>query len=79
MALARALIGWRHLAYFINDTVDSLELSAFHARYTGGGSRNQPFYPCMMVKVMVYAYATGVFSSRKIPHRRASEWRHRKT
>lgn len=55
-----------HLAYFINDTVDSLNLTAFHARYAGGGSRNQPFNPAMMVKVLVYAYATGVFSSRKI-------------
>ena len=55
-----------HLAYFINDTVDSLNLKAFHARYAGGGSRNQPFHPAMMVKVLVYAYATGTFSSRKI-------------
>ena len=55
-----------HLAYFINDTVDGLDLSAFHARYAGGGPRNQPFHPAMMVKVLVYGYATGVFSSRKI-------------
>jgi transposase len=55
-----------HLAYFISDTVDSLNLSAFHARYAAGGSRNQPFHPSMMVKVLVYAYASGVFSSRKI-------------
>ena len=55
-----------HLAYFISDTVDSLNLSAFHARYAGGGSRNQPFHPAMMVKILVYAYASGVFSSRKI-------------
>jgi len=55
-----------HLAYFISDTVDSLNLSAFHARYAAGGSRNQPFHPAMMVKVLFYAYATGVFSSRKI-------------
>jgi transposase len=55
-----------HLAYFISDTVDSLDLRAFHTRYAGGGSRNQPFHPAMMVKVLVYAYATGVFSSRKI-------------
>ena len=27
-----------HLAYFISDTVDSLNLSALHARYAGGGS-----------------------------------------
>ena len=55
-----------HLAYFINDTVDQLDLRAFHARYARGGSRNQPFHPAMMVKVLVYGYATGVFSSRKI-------------
>lgn len=58
-----------HLAYFISDTIDRLNLSAFHARYAGGGSRNQPFHPAMMVKVLVYAYATGVFSSRKIARR----------
>ena len=55
-----------HLAYYINDTVDALDLSAFHARYAGGGPRNQPFDPAMMVKVLLYGYATGVFSSRKI-------------
>ena len=67
--LPSALQDWLpqgHLAYFINDTVDSLNLSAFHARYAAGGPRNQPFHPAMMVKVMVYAYATGTFSSRKI-------------
>ena len=55
-----------HLAYFISDTVDELDLSAFHDRYSAGGPRNQPFHPTMMVKVLVYAYATGVFSSRKL-------------
>ena len=72
MLLPAALQDWLpkgHLAYFINDTVDALDLSAFYARYGGGGARNQPFHPAMMVKVLVYGYATGVFSSRKI------EWR----
>jgi transposase len=55
-----------HLAHFIGDTVDTLDLRAFHARYAGGGPRNQPFHPAMMVKVLLYGYATGVFSSRKI-------------
>ena len=55
-----------HLAYFISDTVDALDLSAFHARYDKGGPRNQPFHPAMVVKVLLYGYATGVFSSRKI-------------
>jgi transposase len=67
--LPQALQDWLpegHLAYFVSDAIDSLELRAFFARYEGGGSRNQPFHPTMMVKVLVYAYATGVFSSRKI-------------
>jgi transposase len=55
-----------HLAYYINDTVDSLDLRAFHARYAKDGPRNQPFHPAMMVKVLIYGYATGVFSSRKL-------------
>ena len=55
-----------HLAYVIHDTVDHLDLRAFHARYAGGGPRKQPLHPAMMVKVLVYAYASGVFSSRKI-------------
>ena len=69
LLLPSALQEWLpegHLAYFVSDTIDALELSAFHARYAAGGPRNQPFHPTMMVKVLVYAYATGVFSSRKI-------------
>src|ERR1017187_3093395 len=55
-----------HLAYFISDSVDALGLEAFYARYEGDGRRRQPFDPRMMVKVLVYGYASGVFSSRKI-------------
>lgn len=72
MLLPASLQDWLpqgHLAYFIGDTVDALDLSAFYARYAGGGARNQPFHPAMMVKLLVYGYATGVFSSRKIERR----------
>ena len=55
-----------YLAYFISDTVDSRDLGAFHARHAGGRPRNRPFDPAMMIKVPLYGYATGVFSSRKI-------------
>lgn len=68
MLLPQALQDWLpegHLAYYISDTIDSFDLSAFHARYAGG-SRNQPFHPAMMLKVLMYGYATGVFSSRKL-------------
>lgn len=58
-----------HLAHFVSEMVDELDLAAFHARYAGDGRRRQPFDPLMMVKVLVYAYASGVFSSRKIATR----------
>ena len=55
-----------HLAFFVADTVAALDLSALYAPYDGDGRRNQPFDPQMLVTVLVYAYATGTFSSRKI-------------
>ena len=55
-----------HLSYFINDVIEELDLSAFYAPYEGDGRRNAPFEPRMMLKVLIYAYATGIFSSRKI-------------
>src|SRR5699024_8570469 len=39
---------------------------AFYAPYEGDGRRKQPYEPSMMLKVLIYAYATGTFSSRKI-------------
>ena len=56
--LPSALYDWLpegHLAYYVGDVIDSLDLSAFHARYEGGGPRNQPFHPAMMVKVLADA------------------------
>lgn len=55
-----------HLAFFIADTVAALDLQAVYAPYEGDGRRNQPFDPQMMVTVLLYAYATGTFSSRRI-------------
>ena len=55
-----------HLSFFLSDTIDAMDLSAFEARYGEEGPGNQAFDPRMMLKVLVYAYATGTFSSRKI-------------
>lgn len=55
-----------HLAFFVSDAVDAMELSAFVARYGEEGPGNQAFDPRMMVKVLLYAYASGTFSSRGI-------------
>lgn len=55
-----------HLAFFLSDAIDAMDLSTFEARYGDSGPGNQAFDPRMMLKVLVYAYATGTFSSRKI-------------
>ena len=53
-----------HLARFIVDVVAQLDLSAIYARYgTRGGA---PYAPEILFGLLVYGYATGVFSSRKI-------------
>lgn len=54
------------MAYFVSELVEELDLSAFYAPYEGDGRRKQPYEPSMMLKVLIYAYATGTFSSRKI-------------
>jgi len=56
----------RHLVRFLSDTVDALDLSAFRARFAGGGPRCQPYDPRMLVKILLYAYCRGISSSRKI-------------
>lgn len=59
----------KHLAYFVSDVIDNLDLSAMDAVY-GNEKRGQPPYdPLMMTKVLVYAYCVGVFSSRRIERR----------
>ena len=58
-----------HLAHHVSDLVDAVDLSAFYAQYRGDGRRNSPYDPRMMVKVLIYAYATGTFSSRKMAKR----------
>ena len=63
-----------HLSYFISDAVDAMDLSAFEERYGSEGPGNQAYDPRMMVKVLIYGYATGVFSSRKMA---AGRWRQR--
>lgn len=56
-----------HLAHFVSDSVDSFDLSQWEADYvTDTGAGAPPFPPQMMVKLLIYGYATGVFSSRKL-------------
>jgi transposase len=58
-----------HLAYFVSDVVDQLDLTPMHAVY-GEEQRGQPSYdPRMMTKLLVYGYCVGVFSARKMAQR----------
>ena len=54
----------KSLARFIVELLEQLDLSAIENRYTGGGSPAYP--PRMMLALLFYCYATGLFSSRKI-------------
>jgi transposase len=55
-----------HLALFISDVVDELDLSAIFQAYEGEGRGQPPYHPVMMVKLLLYAYCIGKPSSRKI-------------
>src|SRR5437763_11539187 len=58
-----------HLAYFVSDVVDQLDLSAMHAVYEEEKRGRPPYDPRLMTKLLVYGYCTGVFSSRRIQKR----------
>ncbi len=53
-----------HLARFVVDIVDQLDLSALTRQYRGAGSA--AYHPTVMLGLLVYGYATGVYSSRRI-------------
>src|SRR5664279_513287 len=59
-----------HLARFLLDVVSTLDLSAIYASYQEKDGRGQAAYaPEMMVRLLLYGYARGVYSSRKIQTR----------
>jgi transposase len=63
-----ALSDWvpeEHLSRFVSDVVDSLDLSAIEEVYSEERGY-PPYHPRMMVKVLLYAYCTGTYSSRRI-------------
>lgn len=54
----------RHLARFVVEVIEGLDLRAMSGSYRGSGSA--PYHPSMLLGLLVYGYATGVFSSRKL-------------
>lgn len=55
-----------HLAWFVIDAVETMDLSAFFAAYRSDGRSRPAYEPSMMVALLLYAYARGVRSSRAI-------------
>lgn len=53
-----------HLARFVVEIVEQLDLSDMTAAYSGRGSK--AYHPSMMVALLFYGYSTGTFSSRKL-------------
>src|SRR3546814_2696048 len=54
----------QHLARFVVEVIDGLDLSAMSDSYRGSGSAS--YHPALLLGLLVYGYATGVFSSRKM-------------
>jgi transposase len=54
----------KHLARFVVELIDGLDLSAMSGAYRGSGSAS--YHPRLLLGILVYGYATGVFSSRKL-------------
>ena len=72
LLLPAALQEWLpddHLAYFISDVVDQLDMSEITARYERERRGGPPYHPRMMVKALLYGYCVGVASSRRIAQR----------
>ena len=72
LLLPAALQEWLpeyHLAYFISDVVEQLDLSEIMARYEHESRGGPPYHPRMMVKVLLYGYCVGVASSRRMAQR----------
>ena len=54
----------KHLARFVVEVVEGLDLRAMSSSYRGSGSAS--YHPRMLLGILVYGYATGMFSSRKL-------------
>jgi transposase len=58
-----------HLAFFVLEVVDELDLSAFYGAYREDGRGGAVYDPALMLAVLFYAYAVGERSSRRIERR----------
>ena len=67
--LPPSLADWlpqEHLAWFVLDAVEQINLKQFYKKYRTDGVGNSAFNPSMMVGLLIYSYCTGERSSRQI-------------
>ena len=55
-----------HLAYFVSDVVEQLDVRAIESIYEEEERGQPPYHPRMMTKILMYGYCVGVFSSRRM-------------
>jgi len=58
------LVPANHLVRVVNQVVDQIDIRVLEKSYEGGGASS--YHPKMMLKVLIYAYSTKIYSSRKI-------------
>ena len=63
----------RHLARFVVEVIAGLDLRAMTGSYRGSGKAS--YHPQLLLGIIVYGYATGVFSSRKLERATTTLWR----
>ena len=68
--LLKDALGDGHPALIVSDVIDSLDIGILERKMSSQG--NKAYHPRMMIKILIYAYVIGTFSSRKI-HRALQE------
>jgi transposase len=67
--LPPSLVDWLaqdHLAWFVLDAIEQIDLKQFYKKYRSDGVGNSAFNPSIMVGLLIYSYCTGERSSRRI-------------
>jgi Transposase and inactivated derivatives len=79
LLLAPSLQQWLpegHLARFIADVTEQLDLSAIYSAYDRRDGRGQEgYHPLLMTRLLLYGYCVGVASSRALERRAMRMWR----
>ena len=56
----------RHLVRFVAEVIATLDVRSMTGSYRGSGEAS--YHPQLLLRIIVYGYATGIFSSRKLKH-----------